>query len=109
MKEEKEYTLAEAVKEVQGIEIANEKNFSKTEKGYNKQNTNNNKFLPKTVSREKHNKLIKLLRENGDPKNMKDLVRVLTAIKEKEKEEEKEKEKEKGKGQETEEGQEPGE
>ena len=105
MKEEKEYTLAEAVKEVYGIEIANEKNFSKTEKGYNKQNTNNNKFLPKTVSREKHNKLIKLLRENGEPKNMKDLVRVLTAIKEKEKEEEKEK----GKGQEPEEGQEPGE
>ena len=87
------------------IKIADEENFSKTEKGSNKSNTNNNKFLPKKVTIEKHNELIKRLRENGDPKNMKDLVRVLTAIKEKEKE----KEKEKGKGQEPEEGQEPGE
>ena len=102
MSEEKKYTIEEAIKEVyDSIEIANEKDFSKTEKGPNKPNTNNNKFLPKKVTRKKHNELIKLLRENGDPKNMKDLVRVLTAIKEKEKE--------KGKGQEPEEGQEPGE
>ena len=111
MKEEKNYTIEEAIEEAYDHKIVDEKfptgkksftdQMEKLTKMLNDGTLEKNKLLPQKITKEERDKLIQRLIENGDPKNMKDLVRVLTAIKEKEKE--------KGKGQEPEEGQEPGE
>lgn len=108
MKEEKNYTIEEAIEEAYDHKIVDEKfptgkksftdQMEKLTKMLNDGTLEKNKLLPQKITKEERDKLIQRLIENGNPKNMKDFLKAFSEFIEKKEGERTE-----------EEGQEPGE